>query len=388
MWRISIVVLIVTAGLIIGIIGSCASDSSDSTSTSTGEDGFMYSSTKEVAPIIVEDQSASSMRNLANSGPYATIDTSGLPTVVQNIYSLIKNYDKDLPHAGQGVNMENLFRVLAAAEDWYDGGYDNCSSITKRAISAPYQLFDTDREYDCAINLIGDNEASYGDDISNETYAQGLAFDKSDSNIIKGLFGYRWSPTFATDGHFEHGVVEGSYNESTNDLTLANVHLVNYDSADQSYGGFAVRTFVEGNVATHAFTFSTINIGVHRAGDTAGGSWEYNSGSGYTAVVGKGYSKAETAGTPKYLLFKATQTGASPVYYCLEVGVEGIEESTISALDSSGHTIDSNSNCNQFKTDVDDLYNNGLLGPTDLPYVLDGTGAEGFNSSTVFLNYN
>jgi hypothetical protein len=263
---------------------------------------FFYSATKEVTPAFDAAGSKKMTRALASG------------TLIYTVFELLRDYEYP---ADEGViDMHNIYKVLYTAGQIYGTAESGCSAITEASLASPFDLGITDT-YNCAGNS----------GAMTDNYANGFAI-KDAAPIKYALLTYRWAPD--SPSQEEHGILQGHYNEDTGDLFLKMIHNVHYASTD----GFVVRSDIEGNALTHAFTIQSISAGTGLS-------------SSFTSIVGKGISQ----GSGNYFLFRVmSDTVAAPgKYFCIPADAT---ETELEAMDPAGSaTVDAN--CSGYQTDVD-----------------------------------
>ena len=156
--------------------------------------------------------------------------------------------------------------------------------------------------YDC-----GGAEAESGG------YGKSVAYRESGADRFM-LASYKWAPDDAEQ--IAIGAIQTLFNDTTKDVDLTFAQTVNYpagsDMGGPSGGGFATRTRITGNSASHAFELKIALV---------------NSGGYRVSVVGKGISQ----GAGNYFLLRH---GAQ--YYCLAAGATEADLSSAVPTDQAG----------------------------------------------------
>ncbi len=283
--------------ILISVFPVCKGDDDKKTSSS---DNFFYLATKEVAPAF----------NGAASKKMTRALTSG--TLIYAVFELLRDYEYP---ADEGViDMHNIYKVLYTAGQIYETAESGCSPITEASVASPFDLGITDA-YNCAGNS----------GTMSDTYANGFAIKDADP-VKYALLTYRWAP--GTPDHEEHGILQGSYNEAAGDLSLKMIHNVFYAASD----GFVVRSDIEGNATTHAFTLKSISAGT-------------GTSTNYTSIVGKGISQ----GSGNYFLLKVNSDAVTGKYFCIPADAT---ETELEGMTAAGYdTVDAS--CSAYQADVD-----------------------------------
>jgi hypothetical protein len=282
--------------LVLAAVFSGCKDDEESGSS----ENFFFTATQEVTPVFDASGSKKMIRDL----------TSG--TLLYSVFELLRDYEYP---ADEGViDMHNIYKVLYTAGQIYATAESGCSEITETAVASPFDLGITDT-YNCAGNT----------GTMTDNYAYGFAI-KDDDPVKYALLTYRWAPD--APSHVEHGILQGNYNEDTGDLSLKMIHNVYYDPT----GGFVVRSDIEGNATTHAFTIQSISAGT-------------GTSSNFVSIVGKGISQ----GSGNYFLLRVESDTVTPAkYFCIPADAT---ETELEAMDASGSgTVDAN--CSAYETDV------------------------------------
>ena len=286
-------------GLVVMLV-SCGGSSGGSS-----DQELFYNAARQTTPAITAAVSAGSISVSA-----LTPGSAGY-----NIYNLMRDYNNDTDNGV--VDMTNMYKMLYEAGNGYANAVEGCSTVDEVEINAPYDLGLTDT-YNCrgANGTMSDN------------YAYGYAIREETSGLKHVLVGFRWAPTPAEQ--LSHGVMQGTYNETTGDL---NIHALN-NVVYPNNAGFTVRTHINGNKDTHAFTLSSI-VGQLNTGHTA-----YTSS--YT-IVGKGVSR----GDGNHFLFKIEAD-----YYCIEADAT---EADLESLTPATPEDLATGPCSVYKADVDGI---------------------------------
>jgi len=303
---------------------------------------FFVTAAEQVAPVIKETSSASVIERGAINDERFVLSTDFSGSVLNYIYQALREYE--FPRDEGVIDMHNIYKALHTSGHVYETAEALCSSIPEATVQSPFDLGLGSTTYDCA-----GNKGSLTDD-----YANGFAIRESEGTKHALLTLH----TAADPGQQSHGVLQGNYNETTGDLLLHMVDVVNYD-ADE---GFVVRSHIEGNAITHAFTLRTITSGVY-----ANPTW--------TSLVGKGISR----GAGNYFLFKAnTSDGVSGGYFCISAEAGLTDLQTMDEQNPEGKsTVDTE--CSDQQVDVDAMT---FLVESDTPKKLAD-----FTGSTILLSF-
>ncbi len=298
----------------------------------SGGGNFFYNAIKEVAPTIGAGTSRNMQRDLSSG------------TIMYDIYTILRDYEYPT-HEGI-VDMHNIYKVIYTAGQIYSAAESNCTEISDdTTVNSPYNL-GISQTYSCAGNS----------NTMDDDYANGFAIKES-GGVKYGLLTYRWAPD--APSHTEHGILQGSYNESTGDLSIRMIHHVYYASEE----GFVVRSHIDGNTQTHAFTISMISSGT-------GGSPTWIS------IVGKGISE----GSGNSFLFKVSNNTVTDRYFCISSdATETTFEEIHSDAPTGSATVESTSDCYTYLSDVDAM--TFLTEGSDVPKSLST-----FTGSTILLS--
>lgn len=293
------ILVIVSSFVSFLVVGSCGGSSGDSSKE------LFYNAARQTTPAITAAVSVGSVSVNA-----LTPGSAGY-----EIYNLMRDYNNETDDGV--IDMTNMYKMLYEAGNGYENAVNGCSSVAEVEIDAPYDLGLTDT-YDCrgATGTMSDN------------YAYGFAIREESAGTKHVLVGFRWAPTPAEQ--LSHGVMQGTYNETTGDLNIRALNNVVYPSSS----GFTVRTHIEGNKDTHAFTLNSI-VGTLNAGHTA-----YM---GSYTIVGKGVSR----GAGNYFLFKIGTD-----YYCIKADAT---ETDLESLTPATPVELASGDCSTYKDAVDDI---------------------------------
>ncbi len=255
-----------------------------------------YNATLEVMPVFAAEESSISLET-------AALTTSWGPG--NPLYEVFYNLQEFDPGT-EGIDISNLHKMAYSAQELYSQTKANCSAITVQEISPPFNLGNENTTYNCAFNY---------DDPTGEDFGGAIEERDEDGNIIemtedsrqdetaivkKGLFGFIWLGP-AVD---EYGVMQGSYNATTGDLSLD----LAFWADEESQSDHCLRHDIDGNAGSHLFAFRSMKTGNVDAGS-------------YISLVGSGYSQGEG----RYFLLKiitddmAAELGGAR-YYCIPVG--------------------------------------------------------------------
>ncbi len=313
--------------ILVSVFLLCKGDDEEKKSVSSSEN-FFYLAAKEVAPAFNGAASKKMTRALSPG------------SLIYAVFDLLRDYQYP---ADEGViDMHNIYKVLYEAGQIYQTAETGCSSITEASVASPFDLGITDT-YNCAGN---------GGTMS-DSYANGFAI-KDASPLKYALLTYRWAPD--SPNHEEHGILQGSFNDNTGDLSLKMIHNVYYAASD----GFVVRSDIEGNATTHAFTLKSITAGT-------------GSSTSFTSIVGKGISR----GSGNYFLLKVNSDTLTGRYFCIPAGAT---ETDLELMTATGYdNVDAN--CSAYQADVD-----AMTFLEDNVSTIPGSISD-FTGSTILLSY-
>ena len=294
--------LIVTAVFVL----ACSSGGSSSSTTNNNDDTTsLYATVKSTAP------SFSATVSAAPGLKAQVVSAPSITDMAMNVaFQLLRNYT--YPDDEGKVDMTNIYKVLWEASHYIDDAAMMCSpisAVTDSAI-APYPFSDfLGHTYDC-----GGSQAESGG------YGSSAAYRASGDDRYM-LVSYKWAPD-ATQ-QIAIGVIQASYNDVTKDVSLIFAQAVNYPAGSTMGGstgnGFATRTRITGNSATHAFELKMLTQ--------------------MASLVGKGISQ----GTGNYFLIR---NGTD--YYCLPAGATETDLAAIAPTDLANVSA----NCESYKTAV------------------------------------
>lgn len=222
-------------------------------------------------------------------------------------FQLLRDYS--YPADEGKVDMTNIYKVLYEAGGYLSDAKSICSSMTTTTGSAVSSYAFSDflgHSYDC-----GGTRAESGG------YGNSVAYGESGSDQYM-LATYKWAPDSAQQ--ITIGAIEAHLNLSTGNVELTFAQTVNYPPGSSMGGspgsGFATRTFIAGNSATHAFELKIAMA---------------NSGGYSQSLVGKGVSQ----GSGQYFLIR---NGTD--YYCLPAGATETDLMSITPTPEVGVSTD------------------------------------------------
>lgn len=227
----------------------------------TGQKAF-YSDAMDTTPVIEATTSAASISAMGVSMKVTSGWTSGNPAY--EVFRLLQEYE--YPRDEGIIDVSNIYKALWEAGVQYDNALDIVQELPVPTVISP--PFD------------------FGNDPVTYTHASDHAALALDGDTIKALLTWIWdeSPTMS------YGVIEGSFNDTTGDIGLDMVYLVDYEG-DSDY---CLRTFIAGNKISHSFTLRTVKCG------TAEGAYAIS-------MIGAGISQSDNVGD--YFLLKAIDNG-------------------------------------------------------------------------------
>lgn len=340
-----------TGILAVGLASIACSSNSTPTGGGTNAENFFFDAARNTAPAITPTSAASSGSTLRRS--LALGWEWGNP--VYEMFNALRDYDNDRDEGS--IGLDNVYKTLFQAGQFYandraaclgtgggadggttDGGTDGV--MAPKVVASPFD-FGNSVTYDCAMN---DQSSQHGH-ASREV-----------GSAKHGLMS--WRVDHASTGGAELGVIQGSLDETTQEIQIDEATYVDYPLTTSNPTGmdFALRFHIEGNAATHAFTLKLM---------------KWNSGDGYwISLAGKGVSR----GAGNHFLFKMRdQSNATALYFCFpadltEAQMKEIQGTTTAAAD-----------CAAYQADVDLL---GLYESTDVP-----TTAESFTAGSIYLTF-
>lgn len=222
----------------------------------TGQTAF-YSSAVDTTPVIQATTSSASVSALHQPSSLTTDWTSGNP--VYEIFNAFQDYQ--YPEDEGVIDVSNIYKLLFEAGTQYSTAIDTVAELTTPAtITSPFDFGNTPRTY------------SYASD----NYAL-----EQDGDTTYALLTWIWDES----PKMSYGVIEGSFNQTTGDLELHMVYLVDYESEND----YCLRTYISGNEKTHQFTLKASKCGA-------------TEGSYAISIIGTGISESESA--DDYFLLK------------------------------------------------------------------------------------
>jgi hypothetical protein len=254
---------------------------------STGN--FFFESAANTAPVF-EPNAVEGLLRLGIPIRSAKWDFGG---VNYELFNLLREYVNERDEGT--IGLDNIYKLLYQAGSFYGEAASGCNAITATSISSPFD-FGVSETYDCAIN--------------ETTFRHGSAIREGADGTKNALLAWQ---VLNNDGHDsdEKGVLQGSSNPTTGDLSLHLATYVNYTAKND----FSLRTEIAGNDQTHHFTLRTMKY-------TQDGYWITTTGSGISQGAGQ------------FFLFKVSdQSGISGRYYCFPADAN---EETLQAADDAG----------------------------------------------------
>lgn len=222
------IICLATVGMI--FLAACGSTNGISTvgnpdyELPEGKKAF-YSAAMNVAPVI----EATTLSEAA----LTTAFESGNP-----IYEVFNAFREYLDSRDSGViDSSNIYKLLFDAAIVYDMAITEVTALaTPTAIPSPFDF--------------GNTPPTYTD--ASDNYAM-----LRNGDTIHALLTWTWdeSPTMS------YGIIEGNFNDTTGNVTLDMVYLVDYPLSDEP--DYCLRTHISGNEDTHQFTMKAAkyNIG-------------------------------------------------------------------------------------------------------------------------------
>lgn len=280
---------IVNAGLVLlalTLVLGCGSTGSVSTAGNpsgfelpAGETAF-YSDAMNTIPVIEATVSAASISAKGLSLKITTEWESGNPAY--EIFNVLREYE--YPRDEGVIDVSNIYKLLFEAGTQYSNAVDEINSAgdsegdsdsedaseTKFAVSS-----------ELATPAVVASPFDFGNDPVTYTHASDHYALALDGDAVQALLTWIWdeSPTMS------YGVLEGSFNGTTGDITLDMAYLVDYEGEDD----YSLRTFVSGNKISHQFTLKIAKCG-------------HSSGVCSTSMIGTGISRSDNA--EDYFLMK------------------------------------------------------------------------------------
>ncbi len=227
-------------------------------------------------------------------------------------FQLLRDYT--YPDDEGKVDMTNIYKVLWTAGEYLDNAKTMCTTIapvTDSSIS-PYPFADfLGQTYDC-----GGTQAEVGG------YGGSVAYKENGADKYM-LASYKWAPV--PTEQITIGVIQTAYNDTTKDVQLILAQSVRYpvnsSMGGSNGGGFATRTSIKGNSATHSFDLKIAMNSMVTYGTST--TTTLNS----TSLVGKGVSQ----GAGNYFLIRSGSN-----YYCISAVATETDLGGIIPTDQAG----------------------------------------------------
>jgi len=235
-------------GVAFTILVSCSSTSSIRT---VGNPDFeipssktaFYSPATNTTPVIQASTAETSLSFVTTSWD------SGNP--VYEIFNAFQEYT--YPDDEGVIDVSNIYKLLFEAGNTYNNAVDDVTALTAAtAIASPFD---------------------FGNDTVSYTHASDSYALAKDGDTVSALLTWIWDES----PKMSYGVIEGTFNETTGDLSLDMVYLVDYEG-DSDY---CLRMQISGNESTHQFTVKTSKTGS-------------NEGSYSISMIGTGVSQSES----------------------------------------------------------------------------------------------
>lgn len=323
------------------------------TETVTTSDTVLYDGVLDVAPAFSPVGSSSISKALNTSWE------TGNP--LYGLFYILREFDPDTDQ--EVIDTSNLFKTMYEAKNYMGSTRSECTAITEQAITPPFDFGNAAVTYNCAYNKEAENGYDIGGamkdvDANGDVIAMTAEQKETKSATAKyGLFGFVWP-----GDHNEYGVLQGFYDAATSALSVDIAVWVDYAGNND----FCYRNDIDGNAATHLFTFRSMKGNLVE-------------GSDYLSIVGKGISQ----GAGNYFLIKMTNNDITGKYYC--IGADDGETELMAMEVEGSDTVPEN--CAAYQADVDamTMFTTADLACQSSDFNPDGTGtaAEG----TIFLDF-
>jgi hypothetical protein len=297
----------------------------------TGKTAF-YSPATDTTPVITASTSSGS-----SAVKYISTDwDSGHP--VQEIFNTFQEYT--YPDDEGVIDISNIYKLLFEAGNNYETALETVEELNAATeITSPFD---------------------FGTDVVSYTHATDHYALSKDGDTVSALLTWIWDE----DPKFSYAVIEGTYNETTGDLTLNLVYIVDYET-DSDY---CLRTYISGNELTHEFTIKYSKTGSED--DT------------YTlSMIGTGVSQSDSE--EAYFLIKMKDNDnlseyTDGRYYKFSASVD---EDTMKTYASDGFELDEIDDPNNYAEILDDM----------TFFAMDGSdhalSTDDFTSSDLVLDY-
>lgn len=211
--------------VIIGVVifMGCNNDDGSSSTTSSLD---IQTKVGDITPEIEAASSSISSKAWGDTGD-----------IVTEFYNLFREYRGQVDEGV--ISPQNFYKVLFEIDNNMANMESSLEALTNaQVIVPPFDFGNNNETYNEAINFTGTT-----------TYANHSLARNVNGDITNALITVL-TDTAAQDGY---AVFEIEYNASTEDLTLDFLNAVDYDTITPAIDGFVNRTWVSGNVGTHAF---------------------------------------------------------------------------------------------------------------------------------------
>jgi hypothetical protein len=155
------------------------------------------------------------------------------------------------------IDISNLYKLLYEAGSHYDNAI---SSSSDSDTSENLEKADSDstavQELASATEILPPFD--FGNTARSYTHASNNYALSTDGDTVYAILTWIWDE----DPTYSYGVIEGSFNSTSGDLTLDMVYLVDYEG-DSDY---CLRTYITGNDTTHQFT---VKLSKYNTGENA-----------------------------------------------------------------------------------------------------------------------
>ena len=207
-----------------------------------------------------------------------------------------------LNESGDRSGYFNMYDLMAVADSYFSELDTSGTAITLQSIDLPAGMdCGYSSQYDLYHTYDGD---ANGDGSSSKTYGRVNGDEYSMLVVNRNTNG----------GEDSNSVIQGTYNDSTNEIDITMIYVNTVDSAYEK-----VRANVTGNTETYQFTLKLIR-----------------DGSGYdNNIIGYGIS----SGTGKFLLKMANSISMDGARF-YEFDASSLDETSLRAMDDAGSATD------------------------------------------------
>ena len=253
-----------------------------------------YSQTKEVAPYVTE--TARSVESKAATWNW------GSP--LYEIYNMLKDGAGD-----DTVGISNMWKALYQAGSFYEELKASSSDFDNLTTVSPTW---SDADGGASANADDFVAMQYQGGTVDTTNDRSFAY-RVDGDTEYGLITWVVDQGTVTTEDDEYGLMQGSFNEVTGDVTLNMVAFVEMATTNPDY--YTVRYHITGNMNTHQFTAKLI---------------KFNGGAYRGTIVGAG----KNTGDADYMVFKLSDNeGRTDAGYKFEAN---LDETEMQAMDDAG----------------------------------------------------